>query len=299
MGELSELKGRMRALRNVKKVKLVNLPKLTVMVLCFAFVNVKEMEMENASLLEGYEAFSEAERKRREEEDRRIKENEERQRKEKEERKKKRKEWCINALIWCLKALGRVICCVIPCLIIWYVLHLIIEFGSYLISLLPAPETEQQRKIRVLQQCVGIRVWENMTELVVPSSRCNSELFNRLDFRVLPKLRSIVIGDECFENVEVVILMGLKQLERVVIGKRSFTKYKHSWNYDINRKFFLMDCEKLRELKIGRRSFSDYSVCEIENVPSLEVIKIGRRNEASANFYYASLELKSDSQRMK
>ena len=292
MGELSELKGRMRALRNVKKVKLVNIPKLSVMVLRFAFVDVKEMEMENASLLEGYEAFSEAERKRREEEDRRIKENEERQRKEKEERRKKRKEWCLQALV-------EVIACAIPCLIIWYVLHLIIEFGSYLISLLPVPETEQQRKIRVLEECIGSRIWENMTELVVPSSRCNSRHFNLLDLRVLPKLRNIVIGDMCFENVEVVILMGLKQLEKVVIGKRSFTKYKNSWNYDINRKFFLLDCEKLRELKIDRYSFSDYSVCEIENVPSLEVIEMGDVNGGSDSFFRASLELKSDSQRMK
>ena len=44
---------------------------------------------------------------------------------------------------------------------------------------------------------------------------------------------------------------------------------------------------------MGRYSFSDYDVCEIENVPSLEVIEIGTMNEASANFYCASLELKS------
>ena len=40
-------------------------------------------------------------------------------------------------------------------------------------------------------------------------------------------------------------------------------------------------------------------MCEIENVPSLEVIEVGELNEGSDNFWYASLELKSDSQRMK
>ena len=45
MDELGELKGRMRALRNVKKVRLVNLPKLSVMVLRFAFVDVKELDL--------------------------------------------------------------------------------------------------------------------------------------------------------------------------------------------------------------------------------------------------------------
>ena len=62
-----------------------------------------------------------------------------------------------------------------------------------------------------------------------------------------------------------------------------------------NRRFYLKDCKRLRELKIGCYSFSDYSVCKIENVPSLEVIEMGKLNEASVNFYCASLELKSDS----
>ena len=66
-----------------------------------------------------------------------------------------------------------------------------------------------------------------------------------------------------------------------------------------NRRFYLKDCERLRELKIGCYSFSDYSVCKIKNVPSLEVIEMGELNEASVNFYCASLELNSDFQRMK
>ena len=66
-----------------------------------------------------------------------------------------------------------------------------------------------------------------------------------------------------------------------------------------NRHFYLKNCERLRELKIGCRSFSDYSVCEIENVDSLEVIEMGELNNDSVNFCEASLELKSDSQIMK
>ena len=50
---------------------------------------------------------------------------------------------------------------------------------------------------------------------------------------------------------------------------------------------------------MGCYSFNDYSVCEIENVPSLEVIEMGELDEDSYNFYSASLELKSDSQRMR
>ena len=105
------------------------------------------------------------------------------------------------------------------------------------------------------------------------------------------------MDDYCFRKTEELRLIGLKELERVVIGEESFTKKKGG---DIsNRHFYLKNCERVRELKIGRYSFSDYSVCEIENVPSLEVIEIGELNEWSGNFNFASLELKSDYERVK
>ena len=83
-----------------------------------------------------------------------------------------------------------------------------------------------------------------------------------------------------------------------MIGTECFTKEKEG-RYDPDRHFYLKNCERLRELKMGRYSFSDYSVCEIENVPSLEVIEMGELNRWSYNFSCASLELKSDCERMK
>ena len=112
-------------------------------------------------------------------------------------------------------------------------------------------------------------------------------------------LELIEVGDECFRYVKEVKLIGLNQLERVVIGMNSFTK-KNDWpQHNPDRHFYLKNCERVRELKIGRYSFSDYSVCEIENVPSLEVIEIGELNEESECFWCASLGMKSDSERMK
>ena len=55
----------------------------------------------------------------------------------------------------------------------------------------------------------------------------------------------------------------------------------------------------MRALKIGSLSFYDYCVCEIENVDQLEVIEMGDLIEGGDNFYHASLELKSVSQRRK
>ena len=104
------------------------------------------------------------------------------------------------------------------------------------------------------------------------------------------------MGSNCFRNTDELKLNGLSQLERVMIEFNCFVKDYYNPNrdgMDPNRHFYLKNCERLRELKIGNKSFMDYSVCEIENVPSLEVIEMGELNEVSCNFCYASLELKS------
>ena len=149
----------------------------------------------------------------------------------------------------------------------------------------------------------SVRELENVSEgvgvLVVYSGCCNDSELKALDFSRFHNLRELRVGNECFKNVGEVKMIGLKQLERVVIGKNCFTKMKNGCGNDPNRHFYLKNCERMRELKIGRYSFSDYTVCEIENVPSLEVIEMGELNERSGNFYYASLELKSDCERVK
>ena len=110
------------------------------------------------------------------------------------------------------------------------------------------------------------------------------------------------MGDYCFKKTEELRLIGLKELERVVIGNHSFTKSGYDADKEgmnPNRHFYLKNCDRLRELKIGYWSFTDYSMCEIENVPSLEVIEMGEMDQWSGNFWHASkLELKSDCDRM-
>ena len=283
----------------------------------------------------------------------------------KKERRRVRREWCGKNWKW-----------VVPCIVAGLILAIVMCCLS--IPLLVS-RVKQQIMINELKECSGTTISRYITELVVPSYRCNSEKMNTLDLSLFPQLKSIVIGDDCFmyvkevkliglgrlervvigensftkeksdndknasglyvkscellrelkignhsfeeysaceienvpslkvievgddcfANVNEVKLVGMDQLERVVIGKNSFTKNKNSFGNDPYRHFYLKDCERLRELKMGRYSFSDYSVCEIENDDSLEVIEMGELNEDSWNFRYASLELKSDSQRMK
>ena len=136
-------------------------------------------------------------------------------------------------------------------------------------------------------------------ELIVSMKSCNGREWSALDLSFMPKLRLLQVDKSCFENVKEVKLIGLSQLERVVIGENSFTKKKNDYGNDPNRHFYLKNCERVRELKMGRFSFSDYSVCEIENNKSLEVVEMGIVNGDGFNFCYALLELKSDSQGMK
>ena len=85
-------------------------------------------------------------------------------------------------------------------------------------------------------------------------------------------------------------MVGLNKLLSVTIGWKCFRQIEGG---SPNGRFYLKNCERLRELKIDCGSFEHYSVCEIESVPSLEVLEIGIMEKWSANFFYASLELKS------
>ena len=141
----------------------------------------------------------------------------------------------------------------------------------------------------------------HLEELIVSNYRCKGQEWTVLNLSFMPYLRVLEVGDECFEYVEEVKLIGLHKLERVMIGKKCFTTCYYEWPelFMPYGRFYLKNCERLRELKMGYYSFSLYSVCEMENLPSLEVIEMGDYDEESGNFCHASLELKSESERMK
>ena len=137
---------------------------------------------------------------------------------------------------------------------------------------------------------------ERTIETMIVHYGCDDKSLTELELSSFSNLRVFEVGDFSFPSVEEVKLIGLNQLERVAIERSCFTKYKNTSYVDknSNRHFYLKNCERLRELKIGRYSFSDYCVCEIENVPSLEVIEMGVLKGESYNFNFASLELKSE-----
>ena len=132
-----------------------------------------------------------------------------------------------------------------------------------------------------------------MEVITVGDGMCN-KADDRIDLSKYFNLKNVSIGNECFFYQDVLNLTGLHSLERVMIGENSFTKWRNVAGNDANRKLYVKNCDALKELKIGRYSFSDYSVIEIENVNSLELIEMGDMDSLSYNFYYASLELKSE-----
>ena len=159
----------------------------------------------------------------------------------------------------------------------------------------PAPVTKARRAIirnaadwMQLSICVEV--------IVIMPNCCNEEELRVLDLRMFLSVREMRTGDDCFGNVEEVLLIGLGKLERVAVGKNCFMGAKSETQFNPNGRFCLKECPKLRVLKIGCMSFSDYSLCEMDSLASLEVIEMGELGEESDHFFHASLELKSDSQ---
>ena len=247
----------MKTLRNVSHVELIGIPVLQACVLPTAFKCVVDVKMENASLLEEIEELSEVRRKQ-EERKKREAEEAERRRREDEERRRREEERLRKE----------------------------------------REEAAAMAKKMVVISCkrdcdrVDYRVVESIR---VSDGCCNEKCLKELDLRGFMNLRELKVGDECFENVNEVKLIELSTLKSVEIGKSCFTKKTYGGDKDPNGHFYLKNCPKMKSLKMGRYSFSDYSVCEIESC-GLEVIEMGYvnyLNEASWNFRYASLELKS------
>ena len=114
----------------------------------------------------------------------------------------------------------------------------------------------------------------NVTNLIICSNSCNE--LNSLNLNEYRYLKSIEIGDDCFENVELFNIDGLNELKSLKIGMNSFTKIKNSFGNDSSRSFSILNCIELESIEIGSYSFSDYGGgFELKNLPKLSTIKIG------------------------
>lgn len=123
-------------------------------------------------------------------------------------------------------------------------------------------------------------------ELVIGNHCCNSDRWRRLDLRFLVGLREISIGNECFCNCETVVASGLKQLERFIVGKNSFSLTTSQIRENVYRTLHITHCPHLKEIIIDNRSFADYYVCDLRFLPSLKTLCIGHKLQWSYCFKY-------------
>ena len=258
MDALSEFTGRMRALRYVQDVTMVNIPALKKLILRFAFVDVSELEMENASLLESYKELGELKRKQDEEKERRRREEkkrreeerrrreEERRRKEEEERKRREEE----------------------------------ERKRMEEEKRRREEEERKRKEQELKEKKERREKgivlnaEDLESLYVELKsidvkKCEDYQNEVLDLSRFTELEELTIGDGCFNYVSKVSVVGLKKLKSVAIGAKSFQNDRN------DSELVVSDCPELVSLSVGNESFKGFKEMKLSGLDGLKRVMMG------------------------
>lgn len=143
-----------------------------------------------------------------------------------------------------------------------------------------------------------VQVSSDVTSITIPSNSFNDANTTSYTVKGLDTLQSIVIGDDCFQNVITVVFEDLPSLTSISIGSNSFTKHKGSFGYDSSRKFSILNCPSLLSFYVDRFSFSDFSSFNLTSiiclffqvdVLSLKNLTFGSTNGTSNNFYYSDL----------
>ena len=89
---------------------------------------------------------------------------------------------------------------------------------------------------------------ENVEVIEVKNGVCNDEVFEEWSMDEYVRLRELIVGDDCFQFVKDLRIVGLNALEKVEIGKQCFCKASGGV-------FEMRDCEKVKSVKIWDGSF--------------------------------------------
>ena len=110
-----------------------------------------------------------------------------------------------------------------------------------------------------------------LEDFTVTSSICNDVNITELVLADYAMLTSIVIGDNCFENVKNCSFLNLPNVVTIQIGKYSFTKIKNYHQLltssQNTKTFTLSNCDKLQTLSLNHFSFSDFGLCQLSSIP--------------------------------
>ena len=89
---------------------------------------------------------------------------------------------------------------------------------------------------------------ENVELIEVKNGVCNDEDFEDWEMGEYVRLRELIVGDECFQFVKDLRIVGLNALEKMEIGKECFCNASGGV-------FEMRNCENLKSVKIGDGSF--------------------------------------------
>ena len=225
----------MKAFRNVRKVEMVDIPALKEMILRLAFVDVKELKMENASLLENHEKLGVIKRKQ----------EEERLRKEKEKKEQREKGIVLNAedlesLSVELKSIDVKKCEDYQNEVLDLSRFTELEaltIGDGCFNYVSKVSVVGLKKLKSV--VIGAKSFQNESndsELVVSGCPELTSLsvgnesfkgFKEMKLSGLDGLKGVVMGGNCFKNAELRV-SGLKGLETLSLGAGCFEKSLHS-----------------------------------------------------------------------
>ena len=93
------------------------------------------------------------------------------------------------------------------------------------------------------------------------------------DVDCLNGIERLVIGNDCFKNMDQFVIDGLNELQKLYIGKKSFELICCN---RIGSKCVIMNCDQLSEIHIEDGSFYWYKSFELKNLPSLISIQLDR-----------------------
>ena len=111
------------------------------------------------------------------------------------------------------------------------------------------PATENTAGRVIVKNDDDFLLLDESVELIeVKKGVCNDEVFDEWSMEEYVRLRELIVGDECFQFVKDLRIVGLNALEKVEIGKQCFCNASGGV-------FEMRNCEKLKSVKIGDGSF--------------------------------------------
>ena len=112
--------------------------------------------------------------------------------------------------------------------------------------------------------------WD-VTALTVTGNSCNDNTITAVDLSSFKFLRSVVIGNSCFQYVRILSIVGLNWLESVSIGGKSFGSDGSLWEVS---ELKIVNCPQLKSLSIGGCSFFRHNGFELSELPQLKSVEI-------------------------